>query len=110
MWYLCQVQRINEADAIDYRLENCVWFLGYQCMYYVRCLFLPLQKCERLLLHLFCSDLSSDFQEPVSPSVSLEAWLTTDEKFAGLMSHGVTVTVILMMRNVQYLSVKTEKL
>uniref|UniRef100_A0A3B4WD20 PHD-type domain-containing protein n=1 Tax=Seriola lalandi dorsalis TaxID=1841481 RepID=A0A3B4WD20_SERLL len=28
------------------------------------CLFLPLQKCERLLLHLFCSDLSSNFQEP----------------------------------------------
>ncbi|XP_073327634.1 transcription intermediary factor 1-alpha-like isoform X1 [Pagrus major] len=27
------------------------------------------RKCERLLLHLFCSDLSSYFQEPVSPSV-----------------------------------------
>nr|XP_020480670.1 transcription intermediary factor 1-alpha-like isoform X2 [Monopterus albus] len=27
------------------------------------------RKCERLLLHLFCSKLSSDFQEPVSPSV-----------------------------------------
>ncbi|XP_071378778.1 transcription intermediary factor 1-alpha-like [Centroberyx affinis] len=26
------------------------------------------RKCERLLLHLFCSELSSDFQEPVSPS------------------------------------------
>ncbi|XP_041854145.1 E3 ubiquitin-protein ligase TRIM33-like [Melanotaenia boesemani] len=25
------------------------------------------RKCERLLLHLFCSELSSDFQEPVSP-------------------------------------------
>ncbi|XP_029910414.1 transcription intermediary factor 1-alpha-like isoform X2 [Myripristis murdjan] len=25
------------------------------------------RKCERLLLHLFCSRLSSDFQEPVSP-------------------------------------------
>ncbi|KAM7414981.1 hypothetical protein PAMA_019681 [Pampus argenteus] len=27
------------------------------------------RKCERLLLHLFCSDLSSDFQEPAPPSV-----------------------------------------
>ncbi|XP_039990068.1 transcription intermediary factor 1-alpha-like isoform X2 [Xiphias gladius] len=27
------------------------------------------RKCERLLLHLFCSDLSSNYQEPVSPSV-----------------------------------------
>ncbi|XP_040894596.1 transcription intermediary factor 1-alpha-like [Toxotes jaculatrix] len=27
------------------------------------------RKCERLLLHLFCSDLSSKFQEPVSPLV-----------------------------------------
>lgn len=27
------------------------------------------RKCERLLLHLFCSDLSSDFQDPASPSV-----------------------------------------
>ncbi|GLD58990.1 transcription intermediary factor 1-alpha-like protein [Lates japonicus] len=26
------------------------------------------RKCERLLLHLFCSDLSSNFQGPVSPS------------------------------------------
>ncbi|XP_051237778.1 transcription intermediary factor 1-alpha-like isoform X2 [Dicentrarchus labrax] len=25
------------------------------------------RKCERLLLHLFCSDLGSDLQEPVSP-------------------------------------------
>lgn len=40
-------------------------------------LFLWLQKCERLLLHLFCSDQSSYFQEPVSPLVSLEALLTT---------------------------------
>lgn len=39
--------------------------------------FLSLQKCERLLLHLFCSDQSSYFQEPASPSVSLEALLTT---------------------------------
>lgn len=39
--------------------------------------FLSLQKCERLLLHLFCSDQSSYFQEPVSSSVSLEALLTT---------------------------------
>lgn len=30
IWYLRQVQRINEADAIDDRLENCVWFLGHQ--------------------------------------------------------------------------------
>uniref|UniRef100_A0A3Q3JKF4 RING-type E3 ubiquitin transferase n=1 Tax=Monopterus albus TaxID=43700 RepID=A0A3Q3JKF4_MONAL len=29
------------------------------------------RKCERLLLHLFCSKLSSDFQEPVSPSVTI---------------------------------------
>ncbi|XP_029138658.2 transcription intermediary factor 1-alpha isoform X1 [Labrus bergylta] len=27
------------------------------------------RKCERLLLLLFCSDLTSDFKEPVSPSV-----------------------------------------
>ncbi|XP_041650486.1 transcription intermediary factor 1-alpha-like [Cheilinus undulatus] len=27
------------------------------------------RKCERLLLRLLCSDLSSDFKEPVSPSV-----------------------------------------
>ncbi|XP_056242277.1 transcription intermediary factor 1-alpha-like [Seriola aureovittata] len=27
------------------------------------------RKCERLLLHLFCSDLSSNFQEPISPAV-----------------------------------------
>ncbi|KAE8296054.1 Transcription intermediary factor 1-alpha [Larimichthys crocea] len=34
------------------------------------------QKCERLLLHLFCSDLSSDFQEPVSASVCANNRLT----------------------------------
>ncbi|XP_042352271.1 transcription intermediary factor 1-alpha-like [Plectropomus leopardus] len=27
------------------------------------------RKCERLLLHLFCSELGSDFQGPTSPSV-----------------------------------------
>lgn len=72
--------------------------------------FLSLQKCERLLLHLFCSDLSSNYQEPVSPSVSLEASLSTEEKFTGLMSHRVTVIVILMACNMQYLSVKRDKL
>ncbi|KAM9352169.1 transcription intermediary factor 1-alpha-like [Symphorus nematophorus] len=35
------------------------------------------RKCERLLLHLFCSDLSSDFQEPVSPLVCANNRLTT---------------------------------
>uniref|UniRef100_A0A667YPX9 RING-type E3 ubiquitin transferase n=1 Tax=Myripristis murdjan TaxID=586833 RepID=A0A667YPX9_9TELE len=30
------------------------------------------RKCERLLLHLFCSRLSSDFQEPVSPLVIIK--------------------------------------
>ncbi|KAM9376035.1 transcription intermediary factor 1-alpha-like [Pholidichthys leucotaenia] len=34
------------------------------------------QKCERLLLHLFCSELSSDFQEPMSPSVCANNRLT----------------------------------
>ncbi|XP_070763887.1 transcription intermediary factor 1-alpha-like [Enoplosus armatus] len=34
------------------------------------------RKCERLLLHLFCSDLSSDFQEPVSPLVRANSRLT----------------------------------
>ncbi|XP_070827729.1 transcription intermediary factor 1-alpha-like [Chaetodon trifascialis] len=34
------------------------------------------RKCERLLLHLFCSDLSSDFQEPASPSVCASNRLT----------------------------------
>ncbi|TMS05708.1 E3 ubiquitin-protein ligase TRIM33 [Larimichthys crocea] len=34
------------------------------------------QKCERLLLHLFCSDLSSDFQEPLSASVCANNRLT----------------------------------
>ncbi|KAM9854818.1 transcription intermediary factor 1-alpha-like [Aulostomus maculatus] len=33
------------------------------------CLILMLQKCERLLLHLFCNDLRSDFQDPAPPSV-----------------------------------------
>ncbi|KAI3371113.1 hypothetical protein L3Q82_023748 [Scortum barcoo] len=34
------------------------------------------RKCERLLLHLFCSDLRSDFQEPASPSVCANSRLT----------------------------------
>uniref|UniRef100_A0A8C9Z448 RING-type E3 ubiquitin transferase n=1 Tax=Sander lucioperca TaxID=283035 RepID=A0A8C9Z448_SANLU len=34
------------------------------------------QKCERLLLHLFCSELSSDFQGSVSPSVCANNRLT----------------------------------
>ncbi|XP_034733990.1 transcription intermediary factor 1-alpha-like isoform X2 [Etheostoma cragini] len=34
------------------------------------------QKCERLLLHLFCSELSSDFQGSVSPSVYANNRLT----------------------------------
>ncbi|KAF1386988.1 hypothetical protein PFLUV_G00100580 [Perca fluviatilis] len=34
------------------------------------------QKCERLLLHLFCSELSSDFQGSVSPSVRANNRLT----------------------------------
>lgn len=34
------------------------------------------RKCERLLLHLFCSDLSSNFQEPVSPTVHANSRLT----------------------------------
>ncbi|KAM7397036.1 hypothetical protein PAMP_020034 [Pampus punctatissimus] len=34
------------------------------------------RKCERLLLHLFCSDLSSDFQEPAPPSVCANNRLT----------------------------------
>uniref|UniRef100_A0A3Q2P5G9 RING-type E3 ubiquitin transferase n=1 Tax=Fundulus heteroclitus TaxID=8078 RepID=A0A3Q2P5G9_FUNHE len=29
------------------------------------------RKCERLLLHLFCNDFSTDFQQPASPSVTL---------------------------------------
>nr|XP_046250963.1 transcription intermediary factor 1-alpha-like [Scatophagus argus] len=36
------------------------------------------RKCERLLLHLFCSDLSSYFQEPGSPSVHANNRLTTN--------------------------------
>ncbi|XP_071349273.1 transcription intermediary factor 1-alpha-like isoform X2 [Trachinotus anak] len=34
------------------------------------------RKCERLLLYLFCSDLSSNFQEPVSPAVCANNWPT----------------------------------
>ncbi|CAJ1056211.1 transcription intermediary factor 1-alpha-like [Xyrichtys novacula] len=34
------------------------------------------RKCERLLLLLFCSDLSSDFKEPVSPSLCANEGLT----------------------------------
>ncbi|XP_069019024.1 transcription intermediary factor 1-alpha-like [Embiotoca jacksoni] len=34
------------------------------------------RKCEKLLLHLFCSEPSSDFQEPVSPSVCANSRLT----------------------------------
>uniref|UniRef100_A0A3B4VPQ5 RING-type E3 ubiquitin transferase n=1 Tax=Seriola dumerili TaxID=41447 RepID=A0A3B4VPQ5_SERDU len=34
------------------------------------------RKCERLLLHLFCSDLSSNFQEPISPAVCANNWPT----------------------------------
>ncbi|XP_047453486.1 transcription intermediary factor 1-alpha-like isoform X2 [Mugil cephalus] len=34
------------------------------------------RKCERLLLHLFCSELSSDFQEHVPPSVCANNRLT----------------------------------
>ncbi|XP_070687094.1 transcription intermediary factor 1-alpha-like [Pempheris klunzingeri] len=34
------------------------------------------RKCERLLLHLFCSDQSSDFQKAVSPSVCANNRLT----------------------------------
>ncbi|TDH09365.1 hypothetical protein EPR50_G00086250 [Perca flavescens] len=34
------------------------------------------QKCERLLLHLFCSEVSSDFQGSVSPSVRANNRLT----------------------------------
>ncbi|KAM3870162.1 transcription intermediary factor 1-alpha-like [Diretmus argenteus] len=30
------------------------------------------RKCGRLLLHLFCSELSSDFQDPVSPLILAE--------------------------------------
>lgn len=29
------------------------------------------QKCERLLLRIYCNELSTDFQDPVTPSVSL---------------------------------------
>lgn len=33
--------------------------------------FVPdVQKCERLLLRLYCNELSTDFQDPASPSVS----------------------------------------
>lgn len=39
-----------------------------------------LQKCEKLLLYLFCSDLGSDFEEAESPSVSLGAFVTNDYK------------------------------
>ncbi len=28
-----------------------------------------MQKCERLLLRLYCNELSTDFQETVTPSV-----------------------------------------
>ncbi|KAL7403107.1 hypothetical protein ABVT39_024605 [Epinephelus coioides] len=34
------------------------------------------RKCERLLLHLFCNELSSDFQGPASPSVCANNMLT----------------------------------
>ncbi|XP_059190483.1 transcription intermediary factor 1-alpha-like [Centropristis striata] len=34
------------------------------------------RKCERLLLHLFCSQLSSDFEGPASPSVCANNRLT----------------------------------
>lgn len=39
-----------------------------------------LQKCEKLLLYLFCSDLGSDFEEAESSSVSLGAFVTSDYK------------------------------
>lgn len=29
------------------------------------------QRCERLLLRLFCNDFSTDFQQAASPSVSI---------------------------------------
>lgn len=29
-----------------------------------------MQRCERLLLRMFCNDFSTDFQQPASPSVS----------------------------------------
>ncbi|KAK2917598.1 transcription intermediary factor 1-alpha-like [Channa argus] len=35
------------------------------------------RKCERLLLHLFCSELNLDFKEPVSPLVYASSRLTT---------------------------------
>lgn len=54
-------------------------------------------KCERLLLHLFCCELCSDFQGPESPMVSPESQLTPDRKQTGLMSHGITVSVILII-------------
>lgn len=41
-------------------------------MYNMKFLLLMLQKCEKLLLYLFCSDLGSDFEEAESPSVSLQ--------------------------------------
>lgn len=59
------------------------------------------QKCERLLLHLFCSGLSSNVEEPRPPSVSVGAQQPSEEMFTGLVSHGVTVTAILMMWNHQ---------
>ncbi|XP_026221497.1 transcription intermediary factor 1-alpha-like isoform X2 [Anabas testudineus] len=34
------------------------------------------QKCERLLLHLFCTELNSDLQEAVSPSICANNSLT----------------------------------
>lgn len=47
--------------------------------------FVLVQKCERLLLYLYCHELSIEFQEPVPASVSClfydlpseEAWYKT---------------------------------
>lgn len=86
--------------------------MGEMCLVVLTCinsgLFFVLQKCERLLLYLFCSELNSVFQKSASLLVSLKVRLTIVEKLTGLLSDGVTVTVILIVCNTPYLSVMTE--
>lgn len=38
-----------------------------------------MQRCERLLLRMFCNDFSTDFQQPASPSVSY--WKNTYQQW-----------------------------
>lgn len=106
----CSRQRFNKSPEYHKAMApSCMLLLSWRVLSPIP-VSPPLQKCEKLLLHLFCSDLNSDSGESESPSVSLEACSTDCRQTAGgLMSHKVTVISGLMVCHMQCLSLKIEK-